>query len=146
MPGDAARTTLADLEAEQRRLREMLAAADPAVLAQRPPNGKWSVIENVRLLVFAEQLHVGRLAAGGIEWSPLGLAPHNMAEQRRLRMVGTAATTDMGEVLRAWDAVHATARPLLERDTDEVAHMLERHLRHLRAHVKVIERLLRRPA
>jgi DNA-binding GntR family transcriptional regulator len=130
---------LAQLGAEQRRLRDLLAGQDEALLAERPPSGKWSVLENVRHLLFAEQAHLGRF---GQEWSSLGFTPQTMLHAKKLHTDGTAPT--VAAVMAAWEAVHATTRAALaEQDTDEVRHRVVRHLKHQRRHITVIERLLR---
>ena len=133
---------LAQVDAEQRRLRDLLAGVDEATLAQRPANGKWSVLENVRHLLFAEQLHLGRFAPGNEPFSPLGLTPNNM-NGPKFRDVGSAPPSSVEEVLNAWEATHAVTRALPDSDTAEVRKALNRNLRHLRAHTRVIERLLR---
>ena len=142
MSDESAAALLAQMDAEQRHLRDLLAGVDDATLAERPPNGKWSVLENVRHLLFAEQLHLGRLAPGDQPFSPLGLTPHNMSGPK-FRAVGTTPPSSAREVLDAWDATRTATRALADKDTDEVRKALTRNLRHLRAHTKVIERLLR---
>ena len=55
-----------------------------------------------------------------------------------------ARPADVDEVLDAWETAHAATRELVRaHDTAAVRTALERNLRHLRAHIKVIERLLR---
>lgn len=134
---------LAAIEAKQARLREMLAGKDSAALAQRPASGKWSALENVRHLLFAEQAHLGRFIPGGVDWSPLGLAPRNSAGEKRLQALGGVEAPDVADVLAAWEAAHAAAKPFLDEDSERVRKAMDGNLRHLRAHLKVIERLLR---
>lgn len=134
---------LAAIGAERERLRSMLAGRDQGLLAERPPSGKWSVLENVRHLLFAEQSHLGRFQPGGRTWSPLGLPPHNMQGNRRLQGVGEAVPESVTEVLNAWAEAHAAIRPGIEQDPASAARAMQGNLRHLRAHIKVIERLLR---
>lgn len=136
-------TLLAALEAEQERLRSVLANREHATLAQRPPSGKWSVVENVRHLLFAEQLHFSRFLPGGPTWSPFGLPPDGMRDQKRFQQMGNTDTASVTEVLEAWAGVHAAIRPYLDHEDERTARALERNLRHLRAHARVIERLLR---
>jgi len=52
------------MEAEHRRLRALLAGKDAGNFAERP-NGKWSVIENLRHLLFTE------FSRGGFQLSDL---------------------------------------------------------------------------
>jgi hypothetical protein len=134
---------LAMIEAEQARLREALQGRDAALLAERPKNGRWSVLENVRHLLFAEQAHLGGFAPVREAWSPLGFTPETMQIQRKLPPVGDEAEPDVPDVLSAWETIHSTIRPHLGRDTDRAQRALRKNLRHLQNHVQVIERLLR---
>lgn len=143
MPEDDTALALFEMiDAEQQRLRELLSGKDPAVLAERPPNGKWSIIENVRHLLFAEQAHLGRFLPGGPQWSPLALPPTGMQRQERFRAMARAAPS-VEEVFDDWNVAHGSTRELAGRDTEEVRKALQRNLRHLRSHIKGIERLLR---
>jgi hypothetical protein len=136
---------LEDLDAEWARLREQLAGRDETELATRPPNGKWSVLENVRHLLFAEQAHLGGFVPGGHNWHPLGYTPQAMLEAKRLRPAGSVPLPSVAEVLQAWAVVHATTRAALaDQDTEEVRYRLARHIKHQRTHIDTIERLLRR--
>ncbi|MEX0783464.1 MAG: DinB family protein [Dehalococcoidia bacterium] len=130
---------LHELDAVHRHLRVLLSGKDEALLAERPPNGKWSVLENVRHMLFAEQAYLGRF---GQEWSSLGFTPQTMLHAKKLHTDGTAPT--VAAVLTAWETVHAHTRAALaEQDTDEVRHRVVRHLKHQRRHITIIERLLR---
>jgi uncharacterized damage-inducible protein DinB len=140
---DTALALVEAIDAEQRRLRELLSGKDPSLLAERPPNGQWSVIETVRHLLFAEQAHFGRFAPGGPQWSPLGLAPTGMQRREPFRTMGNAAVSSVEEVLQDWASVHASAHQLAQADKEEVREAFQRNLRHLRSHIKGIERLLR---
>ncbi len=52
---------LAQIDTSRGQLRALLEGLPDQVITQRPPSGKWSVLENVRHLLFAEQAHIGRL-------------------------------------------------------------------------------------
>ena len=135
---------LASLEAEQHRLRDLLSGRDEAVLALRPPTGKWSVLENVRHLLFAEQAHLGQFVPGGYNWHPLGYTPETMLEAKKLSPADDAPVPNVAEVLQAWQTVHANTRAALaDQDTDEVRYRLGRHIKHQRSHVDAIARLIR---
>lgn len=138
--GDSSSTLLETIETEHLRLFELLAGAAPARLAERPRTGRWSVVENVRHLIFAEQLHLGRLLEGGPQWCALGLPPPGL--QPRFPMVGTP-TGSVDEVIAAWQRAHDPMRQLALNDTREVRSALEKNLRHLRSHITVVERMLR---
>ncbi len=139
---DSAASLLEQIGAQQRRLRALLTGRDPSLLAGPTPPGKWSVVENVRHLLFAEQAHLGRFLPGGPQWSALGLPPTGMQRQERFRAMAGAAPS-LEDVLDAWSFVHASTRELAGRDTAEVRTALTKNLKHLRSHVTIIERQLR---
>ncbi len=139
---NSAASLLEQIGAEQRRLRGLLAGRHPSLLAEPTPAGKWSVVENVRHLLFAEQAHLGRFLPGGPQWSALGLPPTGMQRQERFRAMATAAPS-IEDVFDAWSFAHAYTRELADRDTGEVRLALTRNLKHLRSHVTIVERLLR---
>jgi hypothetical protein len=133
--------------AEQEHAAVLRARIDDASLViQRPASGDWSALENVRHLLFAEQLHLGRLLPGGQTWSPIGLTPHFVAGQAAFRDVGTKPTEDVDEVLGAWDAVHTATAALLSDANEQVCRELQGNLNHLLFHVRIIESLLRESA
>ena len=145
MPQDITTNALLDqLDAEWTRLREALAGKDEALLAQRPPSGKWSVRENVRHLVFAELAHLTGLVPGrDQDWRAASLPPHNLRVNMREKMVGTAAAS-VREALEVWQPLHVTIRAALaEQDTGEVRYRLGRHIKHQQQHVDEVARLLR---
>jgi hypothetical protein len=145
--GETARESLARIEEEQAGLRAALSGWDASVLAIRPPNGHWSVLEHVRHLLFAEQLHLGPFGAKPVVWSPFGFTPETMRRQRKLPpLEEDPSAFSVPEVLAAWQAVHAELRGSLQEDTPQLRDRLARHLRHLRAHIDVIKKLLRQRA
>jgi len=141
--GESAAELLRKVEDEQAALRAALAGLEPSVVAVRPPSGKWSVIENVRHLLFAEQLHLGGFGASTVTWSAYGFNPEAMRRQRKLPPVGESPAFRLHEVLAAWEEVHADLRRALHKDSPQLRQALERHLGHLRRHIEEIERLLR---
>lgn len=139
---------LAELEAEQARLRDLVAGKETALLAAKPrrvSHGTWSVLEQLQHLLFAEQLHLGRFVPGGIAWHPFGAPPDGMRRQARFSMLGQTPPTSAQEVLAAWAEIHDATRPFVAEGGAPVLKALEGNLRHLRNHVRVIERLLRQP-
>lgn len=147
MPGDdeSRAALLASIEGEFARLRQLLAGKDEAAMAERPPRAAWSVLEIVRHLLFAEQAHLGRFVPSGKSWSPLGYTPRTMQETRKLPPPDAGAPPPrVAEVMAAWEAIHAaTSQALAGQDTAEVRTALARNLKHLRSHVRTIERLAR---
>lgn len=135
---------LGQIDLERERLRDLLAGLEPSRATERPPNGKWSIVENVRHLLFAEQAHLGSFVKGGRDWSAVGFTPETMRRARKLELEPDQPGLD--EVVRAWDAVHAAImQGLADHAGDErLQKALWTNLRHLRAHIGVIERLNRR--
>jgi hypothetical protein len=134
---------LANLETERERLRAALAGREAAALAVRPQNGAWSVVENLRHLLFAEQAHLGGFAAVRPSFSPLGLPPPGMVGSKRVGLAGSQASDSAFEVLAAWDRAHAELRQTLNTSDERFEPALAKHLKHLRLHVGIIERQLR---
>ena len=128
------------IDNEHARLREVLAGKTLLDLETRPANGKWSVAENLRHLIFAEQVQLGRFLPATAERS---VVMNPTAEDRRNRM-DTTQMRSPEEVLGRLALVHQETRVLAGDDRDAVGKALDVNLRHLRIHLQVIERLLRR--
>jgi hypothetical protein len=134
--------SISDVDELRARLRRLLRSRDPKVLNQRAPNGDWSIVENVRHLLFAEQLHLGGFLPDGFEWSSMGKADR---AAKRFANVGKNPATDINEVFTEWDAIHRPIRAAMKSATGVQARKaLWRNHRHLRIHTDVIERLLRK--
>jgi hypothetical protein len=129
------------IDGERTRLRKMLRAKDAAILVRRPANGGWSIVEHVRHLLFAEQLHLGRFLPSGFEWSPKGLGGN---AGRGLSEVGTEPTQNVESVFREWDEIHKSIRKAVKSLDTDVDRALWRNHRHLGIHIKLIEKLMRR--
>jgi len=119
-------------------LHERLRAEPAGALAVRPAPEVWSVVENVRHLLYAEERHIARICVDGFAYSAIGM-PTN-GEPRR-NGAGTESTDDLDRVLSAWRTVHEQVRNALGSDGAAVR-ALERNLVHFRQHMRVIERLL----
>ncbi len=129
---------LMPLDQARRSLYVRLRAAPPEALTQRPASGDWTVLENVRHLLYAERRHFGRVLPKGFAWHPIGLPTGGVP---RRTGAGTASTDDLAEVLAAWDEVHRAIRlDMVERE--QAVRAVERNLLHLRIHVRYIERAL----
>ncbi len=131
-----------DIDEARMSLSELLRSSDAAVLSQRPPSGEWSPIENVRHLLFAEQLHLGRFLPDGFTWSSLGLRPHFLANEEAFSQVGSEPPASIEALLAAWDTVHAPMREAVSGGTEEMQKALEGNLGHTVFHVRIIETLL----
>jgi hypothetical protein len=149
-------TLVAEVDRARRRLYALLRSKDARVLATRPAPGKWSIVENVRHLVFGEQLHLGKFLPDGSAWSRMsrtqggktftvkgGVVAVRIHERQLVaEYAGTDRRTELEEVLRAWDLIHQPIRKALKAKDVDARYALERHLTHLLRHVEVIEKLL----
>ena len=120
-------------------LAKLLRSQDQKTLAKRPPSGDWSIIENVRHLLFAEQLHLGKFLPDGVEWSRLGMSGRT---GKAYVDVGKDATDDLEIVLKEWHALHRPIRKAVRGGDAEVQKALAGNLFHLRRHIEAIKTLL----
>ena len=120
-------------------LATLLGSQDAKALAKRPPSGEWSIIENVRHLLFAEQLHLGKILPDSFEWSRHGMSGRT---GRAYAEVGTDPTENLEEVLQEWHAVHRPIRKAVKGGDAEVQKMMARNLKHLLHHIDIIKTLL----
>jgi hypothetical protein len=130
-----------ELEESRDDLIAMLQHVPAMRLRRRSTSGDWSILENVRHLLYAEELHILRALAPGFSWTPLGLPTNGTVKRNG---AGMASSDDLGEVIDAWAATHARAQAAVRDAPDDEAtqRMLERTLRHLRVHTRTIRRLL----
>ncbi len=137
---DADTTTfLRRIDRARSGLAALLRSQDAQALAKRPPSGDWSIIENVRHLLFAEQLHLGKFLPDGFEWSRVGMSGRT---GRAYAEVGTDPTEDLEEVLQEWGAVHRPIRKAVMGGDAEVQKVIAGNLKHLVHHIDIIRTLL----
>jgi len=127
------------IDAERSRLAKLLRSQDPRALTRRPLSGDWSAIENVRHLLFAEQLHLGRFLPGKVEWSRVGLSGRT---GKAYADVGTEPSDDLEVVLKAWNDVHRPVRKAVKDGDEEVRQQLIGNLLHMHLHTGVIKAVL----
>jgi uncharacterized damage-inducible protein DinB len=135
----------AEVDRARRRLYALVRSEDVRSLTRRPASGAWSVLENVRHLVFAEQAHLGKFAPDGAAWSSVGLterAGKALRAGTAFTVAGMTPQEDLEEVLRTWDAIHRPIRKALKTNYEAVHYALERHLKHLLRHIAVIKKLI----
>ena len=152
-------TLVSEVDRARRRLYALLRSKDARVLSKRPASGGWSIVENVRHLIFSEQVHLGEFLPDGFAWSPMGLTQRTgktftvkggvvvvRRHERQLvaEYVGTEPREDLEEVFRAWDLIHQPIRKAVKVKGGDAQQALERHLKHLLRHVEVIEKQLAR--
>lgn len=108
------------LDEVRRQFYAALRAADPDVLVARPSAGKWSAIEQVRHLLFAEDLYFNRwILRNDRPWNPLGLLPAFLGNEATYATVGVQATHDLEAVWAEWDALHVHTRAFVASVTAE---------------------------
>jgi hypothetical protein len=136
---------LAEVDETQAELRRVLRSVPAKRLAQRPPSGGWSAVENVRHLLFHEQGLQRLLSPERFSWSPYGLPPPGLAGSPRVGAAGTNPTTDMTLVLREWSTIHASVRAGCRKAEASAGleKQMQKTLRHLNTHLRIIQRLLR---
>ncbi len=139
VPRHATAELLASIDETRSGLIAVLRSKDAQALAKRPPSGEWSVIENVRHLLFADQLHLGKFLQDGFEWSRLGLSGRT---GRAYAEVGKEPTDDLEEVIQAWDVVRSPIREAVRGGDEEVQKKLRLNLNHLERHIDTIKKLL----
>ena len=127
------------IDSTRSRLAKLLRSQDPKTLTKRPPSGDWSAIENVRHLIFAEQLHFDRFLPGKTEWNRVGLSGRT---GKAYADVGTEPSDDLEVVLEAWNGVHREVRKLVKGGDEEVRQQLIGNLLHMHLHIGVIKALL----
>jgi hypothetical protein len=132
-----------EIDRERSRLRRLVIAQPAATLTRRRRADEWSIIENVRHLLFAEQAHLGSFLPERFEWSPVGLTNRTA---RQFAVVGTKPARDIAVVFAEWDSVHKPIRAAVRRAGGDVEKALRGNLRHLCIHIAVIEKLLRATA
>lgn len=108
------REVMARLETLRAGFRQRLCSADPARLTARPKPEKWSALEHLRHLVFAEDLYLNRwILRNDRPWTRLGLLPSFLADNPAFAEVGNQPTDDLETVWAAWDDIHAGLRAFL---------------------------------
>lgn len=148
-------TLVSEVDRARRRLYALLRSADADALSKRPPSGKWSIIENVRHLIFAEQAHLGPFLPDGLAWRLTqrerafavdgGVVVLRVRERQLIpEYSGAQPKGELEGVLRAWDVLHRPIRQAVKSRDEDAQYALERHLKHLVRHVEVIEKQLPR--
>lgn len=84
-----------------------LRATEPARLTARPLPDQWSAVENLRHLIFAEDLYLNRwLLQNNEPWCEQGMLPAFLANDARYDRVGSRPCEDIETLLAAWEAIH----------------------------------------
>ena len=126
---ESVRAVMNRLDDVRSQFFDALRATDIEALTARPSAGKWSALEHVRHLVFAEDLYLNRWILRNEEpWNKLGLLPAFLASDPNYADVGSQATDDLEAILAAWQEIHRCTQAFvadltpekLRRDTGDV--------------------------
>jgi hypothetical protein len=120
---------LAHLDELRAEFYALLRATPSDLLNAHPGPDRWSALEHVRHLVFAEDMYLNRwLLRNDQPWCKLGFLPPFLEGNPVFADIGTESTDDLETVLVAWDAIHAGTQAfvaeitpeILKRDTSDV--------------------------
>jgi hypothetical protein len=123
------RCVLAHLDEVRAGFYAQLRATPPDVLIAHPGPDRWSALEHVRHLVFAEDMYLNHwLLRNDHPWYKLGFLPPFLEGNPAFVEVGSEPTDDLEIVLAAWDTIHAGMQvfvaeitpDILKRDTSDV--------------------------
>jgi hypothetical protein len=82
-------------------------STDPALLSARPDPENWSAVENLRHLIFAEDLYLNRwLLQNDEPWCKHGLRPSFLDNNPRYAEIGSQSSEDIETLLAAWETIH----------------------------------------
>jgi uncharacterized damage-inducible protein DinB len=111
---EAVREVMARLEDLRAAFRQRLRARDVDLLVARPNADEWSALENVRHMLFAEDLYLNRfILQNDKPWNRLGLLPDFLISREGYEGVGSESSDDLEAVLAAWDAVRTDTQAFL---------------------------------
>ncbi|MBN2394630.1 MAG: DinB family protein [Anaerolineae bacterium] len=152
------RRVLAHLDELRAEFYARLRATPPDVLNTHPGPDRWSALEHVRHLVFAEDMYLNRwLLRNEQPWYKLGFLPPFLEGNPAFADIGTEPTDDLETVLAAWDAIHTRMQAFvaeitpktLKRDTSDldfgqrcVGGVLQGMAKHDLAHIRMAETAL----
>ncbi|MDF1513973.1 MAG: DinB family protein [Anaerolineae bacterium] len=118
------------LNSTRDRFTETLRAQSPDILNSHPGPQRWSALEHLRHLVFAEDLYLNRwILRNDKSWIKLGFLPPFLYGNPAYAAVGTAPTQNLEQVVAVWQKLHAELLAWIEqaqqidlhRDTSQIA-------------------------
>ena len=114
------RAAMTRLDEVRSAFYRLLRSTRPGLLVIRPSPEKWSAIEQVRHMLFAEDLYLNRgILNSDRPWNRMGLLPTFLEEDAAYADVGSQPCKDLETVLAAWDDVHAGTQTFLADVTAE---------------------------
>jgi len=100
-----------------------LRATDQQLIRRRPAPSEWSAIENLRHLIFAEDLYTHRWLLQDAEpWCPYGLLPAFIQDDPHYQGVGNQPDANLETFLAAWAGIYAQTRQFIASVTREELH------------------------
>lgn len=100
---------------------EALRQATAKQLTYHPMPGKWSAIEQLRHLVFAEDLYLNRwILRNNAPWIPIGLLPDFWKNEEKFSDVGKEPTEDLDRILSVWSNLHEGTNDFVANVTSEI--------------------------
>jgi hypothetical protein len=121
------RKAVATLEGVREAFVAKLRSASAAHLLHKPAGRRWSAIDHLRHMLFAQELYTNRWMLRKKEpFSASGLLPHFLLNKEGYGEVGAkpAETADgLEQLLSAWETIHARTRAFMEKLTEEVLRM-----------------------
>lgn len=117
------RRAMAALEEAREPFRAKLRAATPEQLLHKPEKRRWSALDHLRHMLFAEELYTHRwMLRDEVAFSPMGLLPHFLLKKEPYASVGrepAKTADDLEVILKAWDKVHARTRAYMKDLTED---------------------------
>jgi hypothetical protein len=126
---ECVRAVLQHLGEVRAEFAAFLRATEPGRLTTQPAPDQWSAVENLRHLIFAEDMYLNRwLLKNNEPWCEQGILPAFLAGDSRYAGVGSRPCDDIETLLAAWDAIHTRMMAFvatvtteeLQRDTSSV--------------------------
>jgi uncharacterized damage-inducible protein DinB len=115
------RRVIHKLDEVRGNLRTTLSSVPQDQLCERPAEGKWSAIEHLRHLVFAEDLYINRWILRNNEpFSRLGLLPDFLARDEAYSSVGSEPCSDLETILAEWDRIHSRTTAFVKDATSDM--------------------------
>ena len=143
------------LDEIRRNLFQLLRTTPREKLTRRTKPKKWSAIEHLRHLVFAEDLYINRwILRNQTAFSTLSLLPGFLRGRPGFEVVGTAPNDDLQQILDEWTGIHELTISFvnkaesadLKQDTSDidfrqgdVGHILEGMAKHDLHHIQKME-------
>jgi hypothetical protein len=117
---ECVRSVVRHLDELRGAFADLLRSTPLEVLSARPEPDRWSAVENLRHMIFVEELYTNRWLLGvDAPWSRLGLVADFLVGNPDYSDVGSEPTDDVEALLAAWAGAHARTVELVARVTPE---------------------------